>query len=357
VMVLQYSHRTFQQVHRLWYGYGDTKLALTPMWLYPSFDLLGHLRVASWNRDILLPALGLLAALVMISRHGFQAAARFLIVVFLGTCVSMSLLMPMNAYRYIFHMVPLAILIAAVALVAGTRLLTKFGDCPLPRRRGWQPIYVRGVAAVTAIAVVAAASGYTLQLTEMTPETSYLPRAADALLYPDYAGSLAYISAHWQPGDVVVTDMPLPTRFFLAEFLGDCPNLRVGENGTVPLGAPDTRQQGSQVFWTESVLRTQSALANREPQTKGRLDQAMNVVNLEDWQQFLAAHPRIWCVCSRILTSINDRSVRSFIRQNMEVKYESFETLVLLSDANHRTASVRSSDEQSLRRSKAALLP
>ena len=64
-IVLQYSHREIQQAYRMYFGYGDQLITLTPMWRDRSFQILGYLGFTSWSCDPLLPAAGFLGAIIV----------------------------------------------------------------------------------------------------------------------------------------------------------------------------------------------------------------------------------------------------------------------------------------------------
>ena len=58
------------------------------------------MREASWNRDALLPLLGLAAAVAVALRGPFRRPARFLLVIFFLTAFFQALFLPVKAPRY-----------------------------------------------------------------------------------------------------------------------------------------------------------------------------------------------------------------------------------------------------------------
>ena len=66
----------------------------------------------------------------------------------------------------------------------------------------------------------------------------------------------------------------------------------------------------------------------------------------------------MWLVCEPpFAPKCYDQPTAEYLRENMEVVYEDFWTMVMLLDNNHRPASVRYNDEQALTGAKADFLP
>jgi hypothetical protein len=71
-----------------------------------------------------------------------------------------------------------------------------------------------------------------------------------------------------------------------------------------------------------------------------------------------ARNGRVWYVASvGVNAANNEPDVSSFLRQHMDVVYEGHTVLVLLRDANHRSAAQRSADEKTLLDARADFLP
>jgi hypothetical protein len=115
VVLLQYSHLTLQQTQFIWYGTSLSDLSLRPMWRYQVYQPWVFVWGANWNRDTLLPLLGLLGAGLLAIRSGLRRPLRFLLVIHLVTCLLMALVLPSTSWRYIHHLIPLSILLAAAA--------------------------------------------------------------------------------------------------------------------------------------------------------------------------------------------------------------------------------------------------
>jgi hypothetical protein len=73
------------------------------------------------------------------------------------------------------------------------------------------------------------------------------------------------------------------------------------------------------------------------------------VANLEALTTVFARPNRIWLLVEKgHFNRLNGDEVDAFLRQNMDVVFEDFESVVLLRDTRHRPAAVRHRDEKTL---------
>jgi 4-amino-4-deoxy-L-arabinose transferase-like glycosyltransferase len=227
-LIVQYSHREIQQSHRMYFGYGDTKLTVAPMWMYPSFDVLGFMWKTGWSQSMVMPVFGFLGGLALCVRHRFREAARFVTMIFSATCIAMSLLMPLTIPRYIFHMVPLLILISAAALAGCAQAVA----CRSLAQQKKLSCYVHCVVAASVMAILIAANGLTFdwiatphrQSSGPPVQESQAPRPANALWMANFTGPMQYVCDHWQDGDIILTDLPMFTGHLLKEIRGNSIN-------------------------------------------------------------------------------------------------------------------------------------
>ena len=340
-IVLQYCHREFQQAQRMYFGYGDTKITLAPMWQYPSFELLGYMVRTTWSESMVLPTLGFLGGVVLCIRHRYQKGARFLVIVFTTTCFAMALLMPLTLWRYIFHLVPLLILISAAALVAGGRAIVQFvaeANARLLR-------YARCAAAVAVVGTAAVGCGWTIQDLEVPQrlssgppqQESQTPRPPNGLWFADFTGPMKYVLDHWQEGDVILTDLPMFTGHLMRESKGAAV------------------EPNSVTLWVESCQKREASLSDENLAPAHRMEGTVMVSSREALHSLFVHHKRVWCVATQFLFigETNDADVTGYIEQNMEVVYEDHLSVVMLADNNHRTAALRGKDAASLKRSAA----
>lgn len=334
-IVLQYSHREIQQAYRMYFGYGDQLITLTPMWRDRSFQILGYLGFTSWSCDPLLPAAGFLGAIIVCARHRFRKPARFVTVIYVTTCFSMSLLMPIYLKRYIFHMVPLLILLSAVALAAASRCLA---DLAVRQTRHYW-FYAHGTVAMSAIALVIAGSGITLQHREGPPARYVLP--PNGWRFRPFAEAMEYVCQQWQPGDLLLTDLPSGTGRYLRAIFSN-PN-------DVTLNVKSVQKRPISPF----------TLSDKQLVPVHRMEGTIAVTNLESLKSVFARHGRIWAVVSPDLTSdsLNDAIIVEYMRENMEIVYEDFYALAMVRDRNNRPVLQQLRDERNLKRAKAQWWP
>jgi hypothetical protein len=338
VVLLQFAHRALQQNQRPWYGSGASEATLMPMWRYPVFDIQFYIRQASWNRDALLPMILLLVAALLTTRHGFREPARFLMLIFLGCCGIMSLLLSLKVYRYSYFMTPLLILVDSAALVAAARALSKLAGRP-DAPRAWRG-FARGMAGVLVLVIVTLSSGLMIELSELPDWSSYSLRFRD-IKFPDLDGPSAYLRAHLRAGDIVVSTTP-----------------HVVDHRIASLGGDPRQTERTVDYWLQTTLYLQAVLDDNRPLPLHRLRGTTMIASKEALEDLFARHRRIWYVLVPAFhQEQNTTEVSAFIRQHMDVVYESYSSLVLLRDDRQRSAAQRVKDEQALFAAKANFLP
>src|SRR5207249_11510443 len=136
---------------------------LVPMWQYQSFRPWYYLWQSSWNQDALLPLLGLLGAALLAARGRYRRPVRFLLLTHLTACLFMGFTLPNSQFRYVFHLLPLPILLAALVVVTVARSLIALARRPAAARG-----YAAFVGAALAAGFVVLGSGATGELRELT---------------------------------------------------------------------------------------------------------------------------------------------------------------------------------------------
>jgi hypothetical protein len=337
VILVQMSHRNLRQVERLWYGTGASDITLTPMWRYPDFDLWYYIGEASWNRDLLLPMIGLVAALLLAVRHPFSRPARLLIIVFLATAWIEALGLPVKAPRYAYHLTPLLILLASAVVVAVVRRLVKLGDWR-GATSAWET-GLRGAAWGCAIFVIALASGVTLQTTELTWAHSAGYRLTQ-YKFANMEAPIQFLRDHVREGDVVMSTAP-----------------HVVDHCLTLLGSP--RRMGLEKdLWPQSKLHLQASLDDTRAVPLHRLYGVVMPSSKAGIADVFARNPRIWYIVDPTFNHIiNEEEITAYLRQSMQVVYEDFSSIVMFAGERHRPAFIRLTDEQALRASKAKYLP
>jgi hypothetical protein len=335
---LQYAHRTFQQYGRLWYGTGANDIIITPMWLYPAFDPLYYLWDSTWNRDAFVPAVALVVAAVVSVRHPFDRAARYLLLCLFTTAAVMILLLPVKANRYAFFLAPLLVLVCSAGTAAVCRALGKFAARPA-EPRSWRR-YRQAVIFLSTGAVLALGSGLTVRLVEMKSfaTDNFGP---DDLRFPNFTGPCQYLVEHLQPGDAVLTSTPQVVDHLVGMFHG----------------APRQMELATSYF-LQTILYVQVTVPDHGTKAINRFRGMPVVTTEENVSDVFARHRHVWYVVAPFFHSEqNTRAVSMTIRDQMQVVYEDFSTMVLLLDNNHRPAAQRFADEKSLDRAKADFLP
>jgi hypothetical protein len=334
VILVQMAHRNLRQVERLWYGTGASDITLTPMWRYPDFDLWYYVREASWNRDYLLPMTGLVVALLLTTRHVFQRPARFLAIIFLATAWIQSLLLPVKAPRYAYHLTPLLILLWSAGLVAVARWLNQLalpsGD--VVRRYG------RIVVSVCGVAAIALACGLTVETTDLSSMHTAGYRIAH-YKFANLEEPVKYLRDHLQDGDIIMSTAPHVVDHWLRLW-----------------GQP--REGLDRDCWPQSRLHLQASLADHRDVPLHRLYGVVMASSLDGVEDLFGRHRRVWYVVDPTFNHvINDEEITAYLRQHMEVVHEDFSSLLMVSGEAHRPAFLRLADELSLTSGKAKYLP
>jgi hypothetical protein len=304
VAVTQFSLRVESQQEWQVFGSSIYDVSLAPMWRYPFYDPTGYLTKFFFLENHWLLTLLLVAGMPWWWRRSRSGR----VLAFLGTILLVDLLLMTHLleiveWRYVYYLLPLPILSAAVGLVVFLdRLLSLSAGLGAPGRA------LRGIAAATVAVLVV-----------MVPvlSTSYLVKLHDApwsygaqytRLGARYnaamAGPAAYLREHRRPGDLVVAVSPqvlhhygvhadyhVQTRLRLPLFLA--------LDGAVPMN----RHTGVPTLLSEAELRDAYARGSRvwvvsfdsrwpNPELGVLLEQDARVA-YEDWQAtvFLMGKP------------------------------------------------------------------
>jgi hypothetical protein len=330
-VVLQYDHRILQQTRLLVYGTGLTDLRLVPMWRYGIYHPLYYVWEASWNQDTLFPLVGLLGASLLAVRDRWRRPLRFLLLIHLATCLLTAALLPVTVWRYIHHLVPLAILLASAALVRGGEYLVRLARQPGLPAAGHA--YAQGVAVLAVIVVVGLGSGQFLQLKQLT---QWRTAAYGTWVYkfPDLAGPTRYVREHMRDDDVVLAIFPLSVDHLMA------------------------RPGWKTDYWPQSELQLQALLDDSRVLPLDRRSGTPMLASRESLEDLFARRGRIWyIVVAEQHAKLNNAGVSAFLRQHMEVVYEDVWSMVLFYGERHWPAARRLEDEQSLQGAQAKFLP
>ncbi len=329
VVLVQTSHRTLQQTLRMFYGSGATDVTITPMWTYPRFDLWYYIQTSSWTPDLLIPVLALLVAGLLMIRHRFRKPVRALFVMFLGLAFAQVAILPVTATRYSYHLLPMFVILAAVAIVAVAEQLARV----IPSRA--QPLlggYARIVSAAFVTVLLLVSSGMAVHLTEMTDWRTGLSNRLNVLKTPDQEAAARYVRERRQPGDAVVVVLPNQPGLYL-----DSP----------------------MDYWVQTQMQLQVTLDDYRTAPLHRLFGVVTLPNLEQLQDLFSRYRRVWYITSPAspVVSTNTTAASRLIRENMEVVYEDFRALVFLFGENHLPAESQSRSEVSLDLAPSSPLP
>jgi hypothetical protein len=322
--ILQYAHRELCLTQLLNLGTHAADVVLLPMWRYPNFNPWYSVAASSWNRDLLLPMVALVAAGLLAVQHRFRRPARFVLLTYLVTCLVLALIFPVKNWRYNYYLVPFSILLASAALAAVAESVVR-GRGPV----AWS-WFQRGVAMVFVVGAVALGSGMTVRRVHTHAGDLGSP-PLDALKFPDVAAGLQYVHDHRQEGDVVLTSTMLQMRSFRDLTVNYWPSARPGA-----VAVFDDRRAVPLERYTGTPLLT----------------------SFEHLRDVFARRGRIWYVATAGVNAANNEpEVSSYLRQNMDVVYEAHGVMVLLRDNNHRSAARRADDDKTLLDSRADFLP
>ncbi len=337
VLVLaQGANRAFVQVGRPLFGSGASEVALTPMWLYPHFDLWYYVRSASPNRDMLLPMVLFFVALLLTVRGAHRKPARLLTIVFLGICIFQALFLPVTGKRYSYHLLPMWLMLAGAGLVAIGRALTslRFTD-----RRALLPV-ARGMAAGFAALFLVLGSGFTIDLGDLMVQRT-AGTNPDALNLPQQEPSTKFVVEHMQPGDLVIVNAPHVIDHYL--------------------GRPSD-------YWLQTLMRLQACLDDKRSVALHRLQGAQMLPDAGHVQDLVSRYDRIWFITEPLFnsrTNVPETSV--FTRGHFTCVYEDFSSLVLFRGRidpltgepvpYNIPASLRAQQEETLSETKVEFLP
>jgi hypothetical protein len=329
IIILQQAHNLIQLNHFLLEGTGWGDIKLTAMWKFAFFKPWRYVQTASWNADGLVPGLGLLAAAFFAVRHRWRQPLRLLLISLLVTSLLFSLLIPLVAARYSYNLLPLFILLAAAALVAITEVLVPRNA--LARVPGFLRTYGRCLQVLIAVVVVVLGSGVVIELRGM-PSQVVAGVARYALLQePDLQGPVAYISEHYQPGDVIMAQQP-----------------EVYDHYAV---LPISRRSSPVLcdYGLETVLQLYMPLPDSVSTPIHRFCGIPMIPDMESMNTVLTRSKRVWYVSVPAFDALYNSGISlALIDQNMDVVYEDFQSAVFLRDAN-RTASRRQIEQEELR--------
>lgn len=333
VVLAQNAHRILQQTQRLWFGTGISSMKLEPMWRFPFFDPDYFLLNASWTKDALLPMLAVGAACILVFKHHWKLPIRFLLICLLSNTGLMAVLLPLHANRYAFHLTPLVILLAGVAVVS---MLTPLFQAVRSSRYPALRWYAAAVAVPTVALLLAIGSGWFVRTSELK-SFSTAAQGVGQLRSPDWRQPTEFIVSNYQPGDVIISILPHAQEFVLQQLASD--------------RLPDGKVEGVSIdYWLETRLVLQATIGDHHEVPRDRRSGAVMLHSLDQLEQLFAENDRVWyCTNRRGNTKINDSIVSRYLREHMDVVYEDLATSVLLRDRNHRTASVRLEEQKASR--------
>ena len=338
VVMLQHSHRALHQASTLWYGTGARDIALTPMWRYPQFDLLYYVWAASWQHSAMLPILGLLGAGLLALEHPRGRSVWYLSLIFYANCCLFSLVLPVRALRYAYHLVPLVVLLNSAFIVwSAERLYRLAAEKAVPL--AWKR-YAQGLTVAATVVVVVVVSGLVIRSEELTSFHVAGPVPGE-LRVADQQAATRFLLEHLQEGDVVLAISP-----------------HVVEHEWKLAAALESAAKGAVNYWIESRMQLQPALDDVRTETVHRLSGTNMISTVGELENVFARHRRIWYLTSPSFHGkLNTARVSSFLEQHMDIVYEDYQSMLLFRDANHRPASIRLRDEGALDEARTRILP
>ena len=317
VVSTQSAHRVMVQTARPLYGSGASDVSLTPMWKYPGFNPWLYVWTSSWNRDTFLPVVALVLAVWLAIGHPYRRQTRFLLLVFFTTALVQALGLPVTASRYAYHLTPLWILAGVAGVVALAHELTRWRPA-LAQRFGLY--YYRAVSVLLVGTFVLLASGLATDLSELQ-RWRVSGKSRNAIKFPGQKGSSLFVRAHARPGDIVIVNAPHVVDHYLAR--------------------PSD-------YWLESQLHLQCLLSDTDTVPLHRYKGTPMLTDVDHLRDVFARHARIWFITEpgfNNRTNVDDTV--QFVRENMDVAYEDYASMVLFRD-DHRSAEVRQKNEATL---------
>jgi len=319
LVLVQSAHRTLVQTARPLYGSGASDVSVTPMWQYPGFQPWFYVRVSSWNNDTLLPMISLLLAFWLTIRHPFRHQTRYLLLVFLTTCLIQALILPVMASRYGYHLMPLWLLSGSAGLWACWRELTR-----------WRPVglhslstnYRRVISACLVPPILLLSSGLGTDLSELTSWRT-ASKSRNALKFPGQDRTTQYVLEHARPSDIVIVNAPHVIDHYLKR--------------------PSD-------YWLQSQLHLQCLITDVDSVPRHRYKGTPMLSDVDHLREVFSRHQRIWFLTEPGFNNrTNDDKVVQFIRDNMDVVFEDFGALVMLRD-QHRSVYLQRQGEKTLSR-------
>jgi len=320
LVLVQSSHRTLVQTARPLYGSGASDVSATPMWQYPAFHPEYYLWATCWNNDALLPTTSLLLAFWLTLRHPFRHQTRFLLFAFLSTCLIQALILPVTASRYADHFAPLWQLFGAAGLWAFWREMTQ-----------WRPIglqalsanYRRAIAACVLLPVVVLGSGLGTNLSELTSCQLRRGQSRSAIKNPGHDRTTGYVMEHARPEDIVIVNAPHAIDHYL-----DRPS----------------------DYWLQSHLHLQCVITDADSVPRHRYKGTPMLPDVDHLREVFSRNQRIWFIAEPGFNNrTNEDAVVQFMRDNMDVVFEGYGSLVMFRD-QHRNSTLQREGEKTLRR-------
>ena len=320
VVLVQSSHRTLQQTLRQLYGSGATDVSITPMWRFPGFDLWYYVKTSVWTADLLIPLALLVIAGLLTVRHRYRRPARALFIMGLCLAFAQSGILPVTASRYGYHLMVFWVLLGAAAIVAGAERLARVAAAT---PRPWLRQYARGVSGVVVCLVVLASNGLAFQLTEWRSMHTGVGARLDAFRTSFAEYGAKYVRDHMQPGDAVIVMLPNQVSLYL--------------------GSPID-------FWIQTQMALQLTLADHDTVPHHRMYGQTTLTSVEQLEHLLATHRRVWLIGAPAapITSTSSEAASRFFRDNWELVWEDYRTLVYLFGERHLTAEMQAESEGTL---------
>ena len=317
VVLVQSANRALVQTARPLFGSGASDVSLTPMWEYPVFKPSFYIQASTWNHDTLIPMISLLLAVWISIRHPFARQTRYLLIIFLCTCLLQALLLPVTASRYGYHLTTLWQLFGAAGIWALWREITRWRPYPYAALSFG---YRRFVAAVLIVPFLMLNSGLGTDLSELTT-WRMAGKLRSALKFPGQDRTSLYVLRNSQPGDAVIVNAPHVIDHYLKR--------------------PSD-------YWLQSQLHLQCLLTDVDSVPRHRYKGTPMLSDVEHLQDLFAKKDRIWFIAEPGFNNrTNDPEVTRFIRDNMDVVFEDYSSIVLFRD-QHRSARVQRSNEKTL---------
>jgi len=303
-VVLQLNIRAMVSGGLFIYGTGTSELTMMPTWFHSNFDPLYYLdnfflienhQVLSWLCLIGLP--------FAFRRGPLAGGMRFLYGLLLMNLFMKTCFLQIRNWRYIYNMIPVTCLLAAVAvfILIGllARLASRSGALAVQAHR-----FRKAITAGVVCLVLLSASPFLLKLYEM-PGTHGLPRTRlEDRYYPTIHEAVTFMDKHLQEGDIIISPVPHLVDFYIRD--AD--------------------------YFLETILHFQVFLNPAKDTTMHRVSGTQAILSYEDLQKVIAQNRRVWYVTSPLDAKLLDPETHDWINRNMEVVYENIASLVYLAE-------------------------